>query len=135
MPHNVRIKIRQQAKIMRETGETIVLYISNEDRSDDATPLSIILSEQPPDLSLDTRVAIYASLDWTVSESTNYSVGGRVKNRKCTIEASIESMDLLSACRAIKVADGTMLRKLTERISADQVSYIVTCEGYLGVVN
>ena len=120
---------------MREEGETIVVYTSNEDLSDDATPLSIVSSEAPPDLSLDSQIALYARVTWTQSDKTTWGVAGRVKNRACTIEASIEAQNFLANCRAIRVSDGTLMRKVAERVSDDQITYRVECEGYLGVVN
>lgn len=134
MPHNSRAKMHTQGKIMRETGETVVLYISTETPDTDATPLSISTADEPQNLALATQQAIYARVSWDPSDTINYGAGGRTKARKATIDCSIEWLPLLQQCNTIMVEDGTLMKKTSEKISDDRVTYSIVVEGYTGVV-
>jgi hypothetical protein len=135
MPHNSRQKIRAEAKIMRETGETVVLFMSTETPDTDETPLSISSADEPQNLGLMTQQAIYARVSWATADTLTYGPGGRNKGRKASIDCSIEWLPQLQQTFVVQVEDGTLMRKIAEKISDDRVTYTIVCEGYLNVSN
>lgn len=137
MPHFGRARIRQQARVMRDEGETVVLLISNKAQNTArSTPFSIVQSEAPEATSADKQVAIYAKVAWTPNEQVAYTEGGRVKNLKAQVRASTDPWKaLLQQCYGVQFEDGTICKKIAERLSDDRTEYILDVEGFLNVSN
>ena len=128
MPHNTRARLRQQAKQIREVGETIWILTSNKDPNDRSLPLDAFANDAPEPENEDTVTAIYARVTWNTAD-VSYDETGRALNLKATIEANIAYRALLAGCYAVRFSDGNVLRKTSEKPSDERLSYIVTLSG------
>lgn len=122
--------MREQAKIMRQIGETVWLLISTRNVSDRDTPLDIVAVDAPP--QTDTIVPIYAYVEWNTDE-VSYDEAGHAKNLHATVTANVQYMHPMQACYAVKFSDGSVLEKTAEMLSDMRTSFAIHVSGMANI--
>jgi len=133
MPMNARARMRAESRITRITGETVTLLISAhagvpESR---ATADDIISEQVPAPASADTQSLIYARVSYKEYDTLSFDEGGRVKQRRCSIEAPADYYDLMHACYGWQLEDGTIYRKKAEMFSDGRTTFILHGDPYV----
>jgi len=133
MPHHGRNEMRQQAKTIRQIGETVWLRTSTRDYSSRAGVWDIVANDAP-DPTEYTEMAIYAYVQWS-ADGVSYDETGHAHNLSAIVTANIQYMPYMQKCFAVRFSDGSILRKNDEALSDERTAYAIHVTGEANVVN
>lgn len=133
MPKITRVSLRGQAKIMRQTGERIILLINPSSSSSTSTPLDPTIANEAVNVNDAIKVPIYAKVTYRKFADIAYQEGGKGIMRKADIETTSEWQKKLQQCYGIQLLDGSILLKESENWSESEAIYYITVSGYIHV--
>ncbi len=125
---------RLYARELREVGELITVLIDpNAGSSSTAVPYDAVVANEAIDITLATRVPLYAKIAFHQLAEVKFEEAGKAVFSQITITTTSQLSIYLQRCFAVQLTDGSILRKKSENISETRAVYTIVCEGYVGV--
>lgn len=132
MPRITRLAQRRDAGIRRQTGETVYLLTPPPAPVYSGVPLDLVGANAPPPISSCTVSGkLYATVKITEAGKITHEEGGKVVNRRITIEVSAKQASLVNAALFFRLQDGTYYQKVDEKLNDGYSTYTVVCTSYM----
>ena len=137
MPAGQRSRLKGQALITRAMGQTVKLHIRTASSTVGINPLDAVALQSPPSPDNDLVVPVYAIVRFHKTDDFTYDLGGRINNRKATVELTsmyqTNGTDQIDKLYAIELNDGSLLGVKSKNLSDGGQSYALECEGWTGI--
>ena len=131
MPLNQRKQMRQQARMIRAQGETVI-FLTPADAAAPAlvngVPLSITQAQAPQPLADYTQTPMYVKVTRKPS-TVSFDEGGRTTYTEADIEVPFDAKNLIQSSVAVQLNDGSVLRKESVTLSEDQTHFVMRVQG------